>query len=87
MSASTPTPGVTPSELLRYVLQIGNLSTPESISEVREQLTNLGLIVDRIDNGEVEVAVSHAANPGPEGIRKQLEASGFRVDDITADPS
>lgn len=86
MSAST-IPGVTPSELLRYVLQVSNLSTPESISEVREQLASLGLIVDRIDDGEVEVAVSHAANPGPEGIRKQLEASGFMVGDITADPS
>jgi len=73
--------------LLRYVLQISNLSTPESISEVREQLTSLGLVVDRIDDGEVEVAVSQAANPGSDGIREKLEAAGFAVGDITADPS
>jgi hypothetical protein len=74
-----------PTQLLRYVLQLENLTDPERISEVREQLTNLGLVVDRISEGEVEVAVSQARNPGAEGIKQALQAAGFSVVSITAE--
>ena len=80
-------PDINPTQLLRYIVQVENLNTPERIAQVREQLTGLGLLVDRIDQGEVEVAVSQAANPGADGIQKTLEEAGFSVTNIQADAS
>ncbi|WP_375433948.1 hypothetical protein [uncultured Hymenobacter sp.] len=84
---TSSSPDINPTQLLRYTVQIADLNTPERISEVREQLTSLGLLVDRIDQGEVEVAVSQAANPGADGIQETLEAAGFSVTNIQADAS
>lgn len=80
-------PDINPTQLLRYIVQVSNLNTPEHIAQVREQLMDLGFLVDRIDQGEVEVAVSHATNPGPEGIKKALGAAGFSVTNIQAEAS
>jgi hypothetical protein len=80
-------PDTNPTQLLRYQLQVDALTDADSIGRVREALTGLGLLVDRIEAGEVEVAVASATNPGPEGIRATLEASGFAVQNITAESS
>jgi hypothetical protein len=80
-------PDTNPTQLLRYQLQIDALTDAESIGQVRQVLTGLGLLVDRIEAGEAEVAVASATNPGPEGIRAALEAAGFSVQNITAESS
>jgi hypothetical protein len=82
---TSSSPDIDPTQLLRYVVRVEDLTDPERISEVRQQLMGLGLLVDRIDQGEVEVAASHATNPGADGIRKVLKDAGFVVTDITAD--
>ncbi|UYZ60699.1 hypothetical protein [Hymenobacter latericus] len=78
------TPAPPPTQLIRYVLQIGNMTDNESIGRVRELLTNLGLLVDQVGHGQAEVAVAQGTNPGPEGIREALEGGGFRLDACTA---
>ncbi|QJX49086.1 hypothetical protein HMJ29_20110 [Hymenobacter taeanensis] len=80
-------PDTNPTQLLRYLLQIAGLTDAESIGQVRQVLTGLGLLVDRIEAGEAEVAVAAAANPGPEGIRAALESAGYSVQNITAESS
>ncbi|UOQ77686.1 hypothetical protein MUN84_03140 [Hymenobacter sp. 5516J-16] len=86
--SSTPTPDTNPTQLLRYRLQIPTLTDADSIGRARQLLMGLGLIVDRIEDGEAEVAVVTAAeNPGPEGIRQALTKGGFAVQDITAEGS
>ena len=84
---ASSSPNLDPTQLLRYVVQVDGLNSSERIGEAREQLTALGLLVDRIDQDEMEVAVSQGANPGADGIRDALESVGFSVGDITADPS
>jgi hypothetical protein len=80
-------PDTNPTQLLRYLLQVDALTDAESIGRARQALTGLGLLVDRIEAGEAEVAVASGTNPGPEGIRAALEAEGFSVQNITAESS
>ena len=84
---TTSPPDINPSQLLRYIVQVDGLDTLERIRDAREQLTNLGLLVDRIEHGEIEVAVSQATNPGADGIHDTLEAAGFSVIHIQAEAS
>lgn len=84
---TSSSPDINPTQLLRYTVQVAGLDTPERIGEAREQLTNLGLLVDRIEQGEIEVAVSQGVNPGADGIQDTLEAAGFFVTNIQADAS
>ncbi|SMB98329.1 hypothetical protein SAMN00120144_1051 [Hymenobacter roseosalivarius DSM 11622] len=80
----TPTPNVNPNQLVRYVIQIDAMNDTDSIGRVRQQLTELKLLVDRIEPGEAEVAVTHPNAPTPEDIRDALGAAGFEVQNITA---
>ncbi|TGD79667.1 hypothetical protein [Hymenobacter wooponensis] len=82
-----PAPDTNPTQLLRYLLQVDALTDADSIGRAREALTGLGLLVDRIEAGEAEVAVASVTNPGPEGIRAALESAGFSVQNITAESS
>ncbi len=66
-------------QLVRYVLTIDNMSGPDSIVEVREQLTRLGFIVDRVTEGEAEIASTSSEGPGLDAIRAALQASGYRL--------
>lgn len=84
---TSSSPDINPSQLLRYIVQVDGLDTPERMGEAREQLTGLGLLVDRIEKGEIEVAVSQATNPGADGIKSTLDAAGFSVTNIQADAS
>lgn len=69
--------------LVRYVLTIDNMCAPDCIVWVREQLTGLGLVVDRVAVGEAEVATTHANGPHQEAIRAALEAGGYRLVRVT----
>ncbi|AYA36792.1 hypothetical protein D3Y59_06810 [Hymenobacter oligotrophus] len=80
------TPAPSPTQLIRYVLQIGNMPDNDSIGRVRELLAGLGLLVDQVGIGQAEVAVAQGTNPGPEGIRQALEGNGFRLEACTAQP-
>lgn len=78
MSLSTDdTAGMT--QLLRYVLTIDNMCAPDCIIWVREQLTGLGLVVDRVAVGEAEVATAHANGPDLKSIQAALEAGGYQL--------
>ncbi|RPD47861.1 hypothetical protein DNI29_10515 [Hymenobacter sediminis] len=83
----TPPPDNNPTQLLRYRLQIDALTDADSIGRVRQVLTGLGLLVDRIEGGEVEVAVASAQDPGREAMQQALLAAGFAVQDVTAESS
>ena len=83
---ASSSPDIDPTQLVRFTLQVENLTSPERISEMRQQLMEMGLLVDRIDQGEVEVAANHGTNPGADSIRKVLNNAGFSVGDITATP-
>lgn len=84
---SSSPPDITPTQLLRYRLEIDSLTDNERIGQARQVLMGLGLLVDRIEMGEAEVVVASASNPGPEGIRRALVAAGFAVQNITAEGS
>ena len=71
-SASTP-------PLVRYVLTIDNMCAPDCIGWVREHLTSLGLVVDRVAVGKAEVATAHANGPEVKAIQAALEAGGYRL--------
>ncbi|UYZ63693.1 hypothetical protein [Hymenobacter weizhouensis] len=86
MDTPLPSPDINPGQLVRYVVQIDAMQDTNSIGQVRQVLMSLGLLVDRIEAGEAEVAVLQAPGPGPEGIRQALHAAGFAVQDITAQP-
>ncbi|QIL75285.1 MULTISPECIES: hypothetical protein [Hymenobacter] len=79
-----PTPNVNPNQLVRYILQIDAMRDTESIGQVRQLLTGLKLLVDRIEPGEVEVAVTHPDSPGQDDIREALLKAGISVQNITA---
>ena len=66
-------------QLVRYVLTIDNMRAPECVVWVREQLTGLGLIVDRVAVGEAEVATAHANGPDLKAIQAVLEAGGYQL--------
>lgn len=83
----TPPPNNNPTQLLRYRLQIPSLTDADSIGQVRQVLMGLGLLVDRIEAGEAEVAVASAQDPGRETMQQALQAAGFAVQDITAESS
>ena len=69
--------GMTP--LVRYVLTIDNMCAPDCIGWVRDQLTGLGLVVDRVAVGKAEVATAHANGPDVEAIRVALEVGGYQL--------
>ncbi|WP_426059104.1 hypothetical protein [Hymenobacter sp. B1770] len=79
MDSPKHNPDAALSQLVRYVLTIGNMKGPESIAQVREQLTGLGFVVDRIGEGEAEIASTHNNGPGLDAIRAALEASGYQL--------
>ncbi|MBO3272107.1 hypothetical protein [Hymenobacter defluvii] len=66
-------------QLLRYVLTIDNMCAPDCIVWVREQLTGLGLVVDRVAVSEAEVATAHVKGPDLEAIQAALEAGGYQL--------
>jgi hypothetical protein len=75
-------PESTPADLthlVRYVLTIDNMCTPDCIAWVRGQLAGLGLVVDRVSVGEAEVATMHESGPDLEAIRAALEGGGYRL--------
>ena len=65
--------------LVRYVLTIDNMCAPDCIVWVREQLVGLGLVVDRVAVGEVEVATAHVNGPDLKAIQAALEAGGYQL--------
>jgi hypothetical protein len=69
--------------LVRNVLTIDNMCAPDCIAWVREQLTGLGLVVDRVAVGEAEVATTHGSGPHQEVIRAALEAGGYHLVHVT----
>ena len=81
---ASSTPNVNPTQLVRYVLQIDAMTDADSISRVRQQLTDMKLLVDRIGPGEVEIAVTHPDPPTSEQIREAIENLGFKVQNITS---
>lgn len=81
---ASPTPNVNPTQLVRYVLQIDAMTDTESIGRVRQHLTDLKLLVDRIEPGEAEVAVTHPNAPSSTDIQQALKEIGFEVQNITA---
>lgn len=83
----TPPPDTNPTQLLRYHLRLAPLTDADSIGRARQVLTSLGLLVDRIEAGEAEVAVASAQDPGREAMQKALSAAGFTVQDVTAESS
>jgi hypothetical protein len=77
---STPNPSASDlTGLVRYVLTIDNMSGPDSVVEVRELLTNLGFVVDRVSEGEAEVASTSSEGPGKDAIRAALNAKGYHL--------
>lgn len=66
-------------QLVRYVLTIDNMCAPDCITWVRDQLTGLGLIVDRVAVGEAEVATTHPDGPDLLAIRLALQAGGYHL--------
>lgn len=81
---ATHSPNVNPNQLVRYIVQIDAMRDTDSIGQVRQLLTGLKLLVDRIEPGEVEVAVTHPDTPGQDHIRAALLGAGFPVQNITA---
>ena len=79
------TPDTNPTQLIRYVLQIEPMQDDASLSQVRELLTGLGLLVDRLEPGEAEVATASSSTIGQDDIRHALEAAGFTVLNTTAE--
>ncbi|SFP92327.1 hypothetical protein [Hymenobacter arizonensis] len=79
MDSPKHNPDAALSQLVRYVLTIGNMQGPDSIAQVREQLTGLGFVVDRLEEGEAEIASTHSNGPGLDAIRVALEAGGFQL--------
>lgn len=81
------TPDTNPTQLMRYVLRIEPMQDNESLGQVRELLSGLGLLVDRLEAGEAEVATASSSTMGQDDIRHALEAAGFTVLHITAESS
>ncbi|MBX0289074.1 hypothetical protein K3G63_01415 [Hymenobacter sp. HSC-4F20] len=82
-----PPPDSNPTQLLRYRLEIADLTDADSIGRARQVLMGLGLLVDRIEAGEAEVAVASAQDPGREAMQQALMAAGFSVQNVTAESS
>ncbi|SNC60422.1 hypothetical protein SAMN06265337_0256 [Hymenobacter gelipurpurascens] len=80
-----PTPNTNPMQLIRYVLQIEPMQDAESIGQVRQLLTGLGLLVDRIEAGEAEVTTASSSTIGQDDMRHALEEAGFTVLNATAE--
>ena len=59
-------------QLVRYMLTIDNMCAPDCMVWVREQLTGLSLVVDRVVVGEAEVATAHANGPDLKTIQAAL---------------
>lgn len=73
-------------QLIRYTLTIDNLNDEQSVSQARTALTDLMLIVDRIEAGtpgRAEVATVHAETPGTDDIRLALREAGFELLDVS----
>ncbi|QDA61521.1 hypothetical protein [Hymenobacter jejuensis] len=70
-------------QLVRYVLEIKSLHDDAAIVRVREVLTGLGLLVDRVEGNEVEVAAGHSAKPVTDDIDKALRKAGFELVNFT----
>ena len=66
-------------QLTRYVLTIDNMCAPDCLVWVREQLTGLGLVVDRVAVGKAEVATSHINGTDLKAIQAALEAGGYQL--------
>ena len=66
-------------QLVRHVLTIDNMCAPDCVAWVREQLTGLGLVVDRVAVGEAEVATAHANGPDLKAIQAALEVGGYQL--------
>lgn len=66
-------------QLLRYVLTIDNMCALDCIIWVREQLTGLGLVGDRVAVGEAEVVTAHVNGPDLKAIQALLEAGGYQL--------
>lgn len=81
---AVPSPNVNPTQLVRYVLQIDAMTDADSMAQVRQHLTDLKLLVDRIGPGEVEVAVTHPDAPSSTDIKHYLQDLGFEVQQVTA---
>ncbi|MBF9239607.1 hypothetical protein I2I05_19600 [Hymenobacter sp. BT683] len=81
MPSSKPTPVTDLTQLVRYILTIDNMHGPDSIAQVRDRLMGLGLVVDRVVEGEAEVAATSSTGPGLDAIRAALQAGGFRLMD------
>jgi hypothetical protein len=81
---ASSTPNVNPTQLVRYVLQIDDMTDTDSIGRVRQQLTEMKLLVDRIEPGEAEIAVTHPDPPTSDQIRQAIEGLGFKVQNISA---
>jgi hypothetical protein len=73
-------PDTNPTQLVRYVIQIPALTDDANIAHVRQVLTGLGLLVDRIENGEAEVAAAHATDLGTKDIVQALKQEGYEAD-------
>ena len=79
---STPTDAPNPADLtqlVRYVLTIDNLHSPECLGRVRQVLMGLGLIVDQVHPDGTEVAATHVGGPGIDAMRAALAAAGYHL--------
>lgn len=79
------TPDTNPTQLIRYVLRIEPMQDAESLGQVRQLLTGLGLLVDRLEAGEAEVTTASSSTIGQDDIRHALEEAGFTVLHTTAE--
>ena len=74
-----PADSASMAQLVRYVLTIENMCAPDCVAWVREQLTGLGLVVDRVTVGEAEVATAYANGPDLKAIQAALEVGGYQL--------
>ncbi|SNR42722.1 hypothetical protein [Hymenobacter mucosus] len=85
MSNPIPNLGANATQIVRYNIQLPAMQDADSLEQVRAQLMDHNLIVDRLVPGEAVVTSATGSVPDWEAIKDALKRSGYPATHTTTD--
>ncbi|WP_045688722.1 hypothetical protein [Hymenobacter sp. AT01-02] len=85
MSNPIPNLGANATQIVRYNIQLPAMQDADSLEQVRAQLMDHNLIVDRLVPGEAVVTSATGSVPDWEAIKDALKRAGYPATHTTTD--